>query len=335
MWQRVVSLSAALSLVLQAGTLTGQQDRSPPATSAASLWQQAAWARLEINGGRIVVLPTRCSQGGVVVDPPADSASRQSLRLEIRPPAILVAYEWREGDRRLSLDVDSGGQLIICSTDGDTKVSYLQPASGKVTLEISGKATETDKRCAASLWHLLLIERDLCRQHLIPMIDRLQPSWRLEEQVALIEQSLTANAGFDVLARRRQWETWVDQLASDSFAERQQADHALRSAGQSVLSLLRELDSSQFDAEQRRRIRAILEDVADLNSDSPERVAGWLLENKAVWLAILERGPPELRLAAAEHLGSLVGKPVFDPQATPDQVQAQLTALRAKLAEYR
>ena len=331
MWQRIVSLSATLSLIFQAGILTGQQDHSSP--PSASLWQQATWARLEINGGRIVVVPTRCSQGGVLVEPAEGAESSQTLRLDVRPPAILVAYEWREGNKQLNLDLDSDGQLAICSSEAGTKVCYRQPASGHVTFEVTTKTTES--RSAPTLWHLLLTERDLCRQHLLPMMDRVRPSWRIEEQLAKIEQSLTSRAGADVLESRRQWEKWVDQLASDSFAERQQADHALRAAGQSVLSLLRQLDMSQLDAEQRRRVRAILEDVADSNADSPERVAGWLLENKAVWLAILDRGEPEQRLTAAEHLGALVGKPVFDPQAPPDQVQAQLAALRAKLAEYR
>jgi hypothetical protein len=166
------------------------------------------------------------------------------------------------------------------------------------------------------------------------MLSELRPHWRLAEQAAEVEAALVAQAGADTHAERRQWQAWVTELASDSFASRQAADLALRQAGQSVLAFLRQQHPDELDPEQRRRIRGILADVCDGSPDSPERVAGWMLDDKAIWLTLLGRGGLEQRIAAAEHLSKLCRRSLpFDPSASPESRQAQLAVLREKLVE--
>jgi hypothetical protein len=331
MWTRIVLLSAVALGPWAAGTLAAQQSAPSP-----SLWARTDWARLEIVGGRIAVQSSRCGQCRLVVEPDDASDMRQTLSIQVHPAVVVVNYQFDDGRTQLSLEVDERKQLTLCrrveSAGPESLVRYIQPASGAVTLEVGSE--RRTRYSSASLWHLLLAQPQACEEHLLPMLGELRPHWRLAEQAAEVEAALVAQAGADTHAERRQWQAWVADLASDSFAARQAADLSLRQAGQSVLAFLRQQNPDELDPEQKRRIRGILTDVCDGSADSPERVAGWMLDDKAIWLTMLDRGGLEQRIAAAEHLSKLCRRSLpFDPSASPESRQAQLAVLREKLVE--
>jgi len=353
MWKRTISLSAIALLASAGQALIAQQPAPQPPVaqqpapqqheparcsrlSPLSVWSQVDWLRLEISGGRIAVTTTRCGQTRVATEPAEGSQRRQTLTVDSQPGVLLTTFELCDERATLKLQIDARKQLTITrqgvTGSGLPEVQYIQPQSGPVQLVIGGD--QPRKFTAPSLWHLLLVEAEASRKHLEPLLTQIQPSWRLPQQLAEIEAALAAQAGTEVSAQRRQWQTWVDQLSDDSFARRSEADRSLRSTGQSVLAFLRQLDAATLDLEQRRRIRGILATVADPGSDSPERVAAWLADDKRVWLALLASGPADQRLAAARHLSKMSGRSVsFDPAASADQRAEQLVQLQALLAD--
>ena len=330
MWQRMLLLLLAAPVVLTAGMLPAQEACS----SSSSLWVRTEWLRLEVIGGRLAVQSSRCGQSRVCVEPAEGAGTRQTLSIQAQPTAVVVSYTWENGQRQISLEVCERQHLTITrqSLDGahPSQVRYRQPATGLVTLEIG--ENEPTKYAAASLWHLLLTEPVDCRQQLVSLLAELRPHWRLAEQAELIEGALLAQSGADVRACRQEWQVLVDALASESFATRQAADLALRQAGQPVLAFLRQQNPAELDPEQKRRIRGIISELADGSPDSPERVAGWLLDDKTVWLALLGRGDLDQRTSAAEHLAKLCRRDLpFDPSGSLESRQAQLGVLREKL----
>src|SRR5436190_1897589 len=242
MWQRIALFSAAALVALLARPLSaGEPDSSGP-----SLWASSKWVRLEIVGGKVAVLSTRCGNSLAIVEPSESSERRESLAVQAHPPAVQVNYEWNDGERQITLLVDERGNLAI-DRRGDAAASELH----------------------------------------------------------------------------------YSQPSEPGFGDRQSADQALRDAGQPVLAFLRGQKLAELAPEQRRRIRAILADVADTGADSPERVADWLLDDRGVWLALLNRGELEHRIAAAEHLSKLCRRNLpFDPSASPESRQAQMADLR-------
>jgi hypothetical protein len=338
MWKRNVPTRAAISglpffaAFLSAGVLLAQ---GAEPSGGGNLLSQVKWLRLEVVGGRIVARSDRCSHSRYSAEASASGESRQTLNMESQASALVIRYEQIEADSRLTLDVGERGLLTISrsgSSPGDVEIAYVQPASGKIRLTIGGQPPRTIT--ADDLWQLLLTERELCREHLLPLLVTLRPNWRLDEQVDRVERALVERAGTDVLAQRGQWQAWVDDLAKDDFARRQAADQALRQLGQPVLAFLRGLDPARLDGEQRRRIRCILSDLPDGSPDTPLRTAEWLAGDKRVWLALLARGELDQRIAAAEHLSHLYRRPLpFDPQGTAEVRRAQLAELAAKLAD--
>jgi hypothetical protein len=336
MWTRIVSFAALAALTLPGKVVFAQQPGSSRCTHppAGSLWSQVDWLRLSISGGRIALTSTRCGQSRLAVEPTAAHPLRQTLNVDVQAGAILATYEAADEQSTITLSVDERKQLTIVRRPlaGDAPLlRYLQSPSGPVQLAIG--SDESRKYSSASLWHLLLAE-PAAREQLLPILEQIRPSWRLGEQLAAIEAALVSTAGTDPSAQRRQWQAWIDQLADPGFARRSEADQALRVAGQGAVAYLRQLDPAVLDLEQRRRIRAILAAIADSGPDTPERVAGWLADDKRVWLALLLRGDDRGRQAAAMHLSLLCGKPVaIDPAASDDQRAQQLVELDALLAE--
>jgi hypothetical protein len=333
MWTRIVSLSAAAAVALYGASALAQ---SAPCTKAdsGSLWTQTAWLRLEVIGGRVQVTSSRCGQHRLATEAAPGSQVRQSLALEVQPGSIDVQYQRLDEQSELVLTVDEREKLTVLRRPVEgaslSEIRYQQPAGGDVTLAVGGK--RPGKYSAPSLWHLLVTEAE-ARDRLLPVLAQLRPNWRLDEQLSTLETALLSRAGEDTLPVRRQWQTWIDQLGSDSFSQRQGADRELRAAGQPVLGYLRQLDDMQLAPEQRRRIAGILTSPAP-GLDSPERAADWLVADKRVWLSLMSRGQLDQRIAAAEHLTRLCGRTVaFDPSGSEDQRQAQLAELRAKLAE--
>ena len=333
MWTRIVSLSAAAAVTLYGAAAIAQ---STPCTKAdrGSLWTETDWLRLEVIGGRLQVTSSRCGQHRLVTEAAPGNRLRQSLALEVHAGAIDVQYQRLDEQSELILTVDERNKLTVLRRpmEGSSlaEIRYEQPTGGDVTLSVGGM--RPGKYSAPSLWHLLVTEAE-ARDRLLPVLVQLRPNWRLDEQLSEVEQALLSRAGEDTLPPRRQWQTWIDELASDSFARRQAADRELRAAGQPVLGYLRQLDATQLSPEQRRRIAGILA-AAPVGSDSPERAADWLVADKRVWLSLMSRGQLDQRIAAAEHLTRLCGRAfAFDPSGSEDQRQAQLAELRAKLAE--
>lgn len=341
MWKRnlqtlAARLVAALAAFSAAALLAQAQEAPPDSIAQGNLLQQVKWLRLEVAGGRIVPRSDRCTQSRLSTESSASGESRQTLNLEAQANSLIVRYEAVDADSRLLLEFTERGQLSITRTSlakqAQPEVCYLQPPCGKVALSIGGTKPRTV--VADDLWQLLVAERELCAAHLLPVLAAVRPNWRLDEQVNQLEAALIERAGADVLAERRQWQRWIDDLAGSDFSVRQNADRALRDAGQPVLAFLRALDPSELDGEQRRRIRTILHDLPDGSPDSPQRTAAWLAGDKRVWLALMARGELDQRVSAAEHLSKLCRRPLpFDPQGTAEARQAQLAELSAKLAD--
>jgi hypothetical protein len=358
MWKRI-ALLAVLATFSPAGVFAAEDADSPDKTAAGpSLLERTEWLRVEIVAGRVQLAASRCgtcrqTTGARGEDQPDADAPHESLSLEVHSSSLTAEYERTSAKGRLSLCTatrqGSGTLTLAFTPSADSScpaIEYVQPTSGNVQLTIHDPARQVvagksaaqkavaQKLSAPSLWQLLLAEEPLAREHLLPLLAELRSGWQLETQVAQIEAALVASAGDDVLAQRRTWQTWVAALSASEFADRQAAYLHLREAGQAPLAFLRALDPRQLDLEQRRRIQSLLSESETAGRDSPERIAAWLADDKRTWLALMNRGELAGRVAAAQHLSLLCGKPLaIDPAADSIRQQAQLAQLAALLAE--
>lgn len=308
--------------------------------SRGNLLAQAPWLKFEVVGGRLAAVSQRCNQSQHEAEiAPADGC-RQKLAIGAASGFLTVHYLEENSQRLLSLHLNAQGQLTIrrqlAEAAAAGNVEFVQ-SSTKTTLQIGG--TPPRQFAADDLWQLLLTEQDACRQHLLPLLAELPLLAHLERQLGETETALLARASDGDLLDRERWQACVQKLASSSFIERQAADSELRAGGQGVLAFLRQLEAAQpsgqqLSGEQRSRVRAMLRELPSGNPDTPALVAQWLEADKRVWRALMSRGELAQRIAAAEHLSKLCGRPVvFDPAASRESQHAQLAELAVVLTE--
>jgi hypothetical protein len=284
------------------------------------------WMQFNIISGRIQVSSSQ-----------PITVSNGSERLSIRPDGnqSSVDYEASQAEEVFHFDVKEGNRVHVRrEIRGKTPliVDFLQTPAQSVTLTLVVDGKTTAYR-ADGLWQLLLIEPEVCRQHLAPMLDLLRPDWQLADRAAQIEDELLQSAATGQLPDRQRWDALVRQLADDRFARREAADRELRAAGPAVMPYLERLDFAHLDAEQQSRVRRILAELTeDIDDDTVSQVAVGLATEPAVWLGMLARPQERTRRLAADQLARLLGAPVdFDPAAAPAVRQSQIARLRARI----
>jgi hypothetical protein len=184
-----------------------------------------------------------------------------------------------------------------------------------------------------TLWHVLLADPVAGGEQLAPLLELLNPEWKLTERIAALEAQLLDPAVPPRAANVSLWTELIAQLGSDSYTVRRSADRKLRAAGPGLLAHLQLLDRSTLDAEQRLRIgRIAAAATGKLTDGSARHLADWLAWDPRVWLTLMERDDPSPRSTAALRLSDLLERPIpFDPTANADTRQAQLRALRKEI----
>lgn len=302
-----------------------------PPKSTRNLIARTGWVRLEVVGGRIAVLGHRCGQSRVVQVGEPSEIPYEQLSVQLHTESLLLHYEDIRKEREIKLDLDDQQRLVLTRSAAEASgdIRLVQPFKGPITLAIGRDNPQTFT--AATLWHLALAQPQLCEEALFPLLETLRPHWGLKELATEIRQELQNRAGEDVLTERAQWRQWVAQLDSDDFQERQHADYRLRSAGQGVVAWLQRLDRKQLTPEQAGRIQEICQGLADLSTDTPQRVSAWLVDDRCAWLALLRSEDLQTRVDATNHLSVLFGRPLaFNPLGDLSDRELQIVQLQKR-----
>lgn len=268
-----------------------------------------------------------------MVSKPADAGSER-LAIRVADGDPVVSYELSTPDEQFSIEVAPGSRVLILRVPkGDSRLvrmEFDQPATGGISLAVGPQEHGRLYR-ARSLWHLLIMEPEVGRQYLAPLLEPLNPDCHLAQAARQIEAALLRAATSGLKPDRRRWAALVGQLGDDRFARREAADRELRSEGRLVTTYLERLDAGQLDAEQYYRVQRIVQALSTADGpDTPEGVAPWLAGDPAIWLAMLSRPKQSTRRLAAQQLEGLLGEPVaFDPTADATTRQRQLDQLRA------
>ncbi len=337
--QRPCVLAATFACVMLAASCY-------PACSADPVDMPQQFARMvqlvqfEISGGRLISYPHRVGQRtNQTIE---EAGIRYELKIDSRPPASSVTYQVTAPYFELRITADHGERFVIERTstaappEGAKAVSpfSLEQTRGKPLRITMGQGEGRRTIAVSSIWHLMLAEPDAFRNEVIPLLQILRPDWDLVSISDEIENSLIHQAKIDRGNQQEHWSLLVRNLASDMFAVRESADRQLREAGPAVLPLLRRLDPSHIDAEQRFRIRRIVSALSAAESaDTVDSVIAWLASDPATWLALMKREDESLRRTAVEQLQLLLGRPIeFDPSADETSRHTQIEQLKKTIS---
>jgi hypothetical protein len=325
--------ACALALVLLDVAAAWCQD---PTTSG-SLPCRTQFVRFEILQGRLTASAVSQTQNRAASAAHPSGLPAETLTATGPCEKPTVRYERVCAREALLIDIVRGTEVSITREPrGEAKTARVmfEQVTGKDLLLSVEKDGKEQKYAGPSLWHLLLAEREVCREHLLPVLARLRSDWVFERRAANLEAALVDLYRSGAIEQRRRCAALVDQLSAGSFQARQQADRELRGMGQLALSYFSRLDPTRLDSEQRQRLKKIADDLAVFSGDTPERAAAWMLDDKSIWLALLAHEAPEYRHTAALQLSRICDRPIeFDPAAAEIERKAQIERLRERLAK--
>ncbi|MBN2021991.1 MAG: hypothetical protein JW809_04290 [Pirellulales bacterium] len=330
---RQSTLKAATALVLLAAALAALPARAQtPAHSMIAQYAQR-YFQLGVRSGRIVVTNTRRGS----LNTQSSTNNQRKERLSIQSSNVSggseMLYELTSPAETLTIQLASEGRVRVSrAPKGDAPlpaVEFLQEPKGPLAFSVGTGPTWT----APTLWHLLFAHPAECQEHLIPFLKVFHPDGDLVAEARQVEAELLRLANNDAPPDRKRWEQLVAQLGADQYARREAADRELREAGRRVAPYLEGLDASALDAEQRFRIRRIVQAFSGAaGEDSAADAASMLIEDPALWLILLARSEVETRRTARQQLERLLGRSIdFDPEAEPDARSAQIAALRRQI----
>jgi hypothetical protein len=304
--------------------------------SSSSLPLQKGWVAFDILGGRLTAVNAfQCKSQEALHHNPLTGVS-ESFAIVARDGQTRIRYELINPQMRLVVDVREGSQVEIVrhptAERAPPALRYMQPAQGEVTLTVGNAGAERVVR-AGCLWRLMLADPELCGEHLLPVFALLRPYWRIAEDAEELEQTLLDRAAAEEPTQRPHWEELVAQLDDKAYQKRSAAHRQLLEAGPQALPFLQEVSTRRLAPEPRRRIAEIIARLSLPQTDTPVRVAARLMEDKAVWLALMARADYDTRQLAAARLAMLWQRPIeFDPNADDTVRSDQLARLRSRVA---
>lgn len=323
--------AVALAL-LDAAAIWGQE----PGQSG-NLPTKTQCVRFEIMQGRLTATCSAQSFSRSASAAHPSGSPSESLSISAEGGKPTVRYEWKDARQEVLIEFFAGTDVRISREPrGDAlqprvKFEQLTGKDLKLTVEIGDSRRAIG---APTIWHLLLCEPAMCREHLLPLLELLRTDWLLAERVERLSGALVDMCQAGIIDQRERCAALVDKLGSDSYQARQEADRELRTLDQAFAANFRRLDLTRLDPEQRQRLRKIADDLAVRSADTPERAAVWLLDDQTVWLTLLSHEQAAYRHVAALQLSRICDRPIeFDPAAAEIERKAQIERLRERLAK--
>lgn len=318
-----------------AATALAQQPGEAELALNPNIAARLRWVQFDVVNGRIVGSSSHYGTNVSSTTSNPLTGGREKLTVDITTGLPGIRYEMTNTREELAIELVEGDQLSIRRTrkENSPVVSLaFQQATGQSLSLTLGDGKEQRVLRADSLWQLLIAHPADCRKHLLPVLEVLRPNWHLATTATALEEALLRRTGLQTKNDRQTWAVLVDELKSDRFISREAADRKLRAAGYGVLAFLQNLDRQALDAEQRSRVREIIDSLSGQQADSVERTVISLAADPRIWLALLDREPESKRRQAALQLSALLGEPIeFDPAADEATRKLQLDALHARI----
>ena len=236
---------------------------------SSSLAGQLRLFQLRVVSGRICATGPNSHQN--LTSNYMGNSRRERLSIDLADGLPTVTYEQSAPEGKISVEIVRGDKIVIQqvprSTGDHPTVIFVQPPEGAMRLTVAfGEQSKTYD--ASTIWHLLLMEPEVCRDYLVPLLQIMRPNWQLAQQSEQLEQLLCRGEIARAAINLGAWQTSVAALASPRYVDRERAQQRLLAEGPIVLPFLRsqergarrravfprQADHSQARGRRRRRL---------------------------------------------------------------------------------
>jgi hypothetical protein len=322
-----------LLLAVVAGAVACDSAQSQEVMISPQLANHLHSIHVGIRAGRI---QASADHNGRTVEASTNAEDRhEKLTIDVTATPSLD-YDLSTAGFRVIIDLDRGNELRIRRTPVGTgklvPLEFHQPAEGKINV-IVGQESARKQYVVDSMWHLLVIDPELVKADIEPLLRLLRPGWPLASSGLELEAALYRQVDVERRYDRQAWAALVEQLSGAKYVDRVEADQRLRELGSVVVPYLRNLAEKRLDAEQAYRIRMIVRSYGDQSDDdSIESAAQWLAADPEIWYALAKRAAEPQRSRVRTQLAQILGTPLeLDPTASDEVWQTQLKKVREEI----
>lgn len=324
-WRKVGNAAVVLAALTcdfahQSRTACAQENNSPKTADTEhpkkwSLLIRSRWADIDVCLGQIQTTCIESAQSRIATSGTPGEGSFEKLTIANDTDTPSVFYHVEDERKDIDISVINGNHVTMTQSSNNPQIppiSFHQQSLGKILLHI-GQGDALQKYSATSIWHLLLREPEICRQHLIPLLDILIADHHLMEDASQMEKGLWEKAGqphisIDTMRRL------IFQMGNEKYDIRKHAMSQFDGLGIQALPFLESLDVMTLNRDQSdgvlRVIRTIKEKYRknpDVGSqkDSVERALLWLFEDPEIWSIFLQRTDPGQHAIALRELQAM------------------------------
>lgn len=221
---------------------------------------------------------------------PTDSKTIRSLNITLERGSPNLVLHRKHESQNWIIEAKGNGRTRLQFDDSasDYSIVWDQPSHGIISIVVR----EGDKRTSLkslSLWHIWFERPEICKEHLFPMLSKVESNWNLElialETDTRLKEALAISP---IVSEKKVRDLLQDFNANDSVI-RDRAHRELRYLGLAALTPMMVTNLEPLGPEQSRRIQRLIQTMRPNTDDTPNRLASWLSCDSMVCRAIATR----------------------------------------------
>jgi hypothetical protein len=288
----------------------------------AALFDSSGFVRFQLIQGRLLLDPPRHRQGSQTREEPG---IYESITVTARRGLPSLHYICQSDHQHLTLSVQDASTLRIESLLKATgeRALLIQPAFGPIEWR-SSRGVLSQELKANTLLHLRQQDPIGFDEHLEPMIRRALRGRSLSQLAQSTHDQMVRHADTATGLKSRpsieSVSVLVRDLASPTKSTRVAAERKLLAQGTVILPILDSIESLDFDAEQRHRIRRIIDRLRPYTDDTPATLALMLVNDRQYWEGLSSSLQPEQLASVNSHLKMTGLASITLPEGPAEQI---------------
>ena len=221
---------------------------------------------------------------------PSDNKIIRSLNLTLERGSPNLVLHRKQENQNWVIEAKGNGRTRIQFDESSSNYSVVwdQPSHGIISVVIREGDTSTSIK-ALSLWHIWFERPQICKEHLFPMLSKIEPNWNLELIARETDTRLKEALAISPIVSEKRVRDLLQDFNSNDSTIRDRAHRELRYLGLAALTPMMVTNLEPLGPEQSRRIERLIQTMRPNTDDTPNRLASWLSCDSMVCRSIATR----------------------------------------------
>jgi hypothetical protein len=240
---------------------------------------------------------------------PSDSKIIRSLNITLERGSPNLVLHRKQESQNWNIEAKGNGRTRLQFDDNANNYSVVwdQPAHGVISVVVREGDKSTSIK-ALSLWHIWFERPEICKDHLFPMLSKIEANWNLELIARETDTRLKEALAISPIVSEKKVRDLLQEFNSNDSTVRDRAHRELRYLGLAALTPMMVTNLEPLGPEQSRRIERLIQTMRPNTDDTPNRLASWLSCDSMVCRAIATRLDGQAKDSGILYVERLTGE---------------------------